>query len=180
MPKYLALLRGINVGGHKKIIMADLKTLFQKLGFSAITSYIQSGNIIFQCHEPDISKLEQLIEREIEKTYGFQVPVIVLTVSHLEKIVEENPFKPFDEDDISKIYYVFLKDVPQRKLVELFNEMKFQNEMFSIHKTYIYLKCMVGMGNAKLNTNLFEQKLKVKATARNHKTSLKLLELAKS
>jgi len=180
MPKYISLLRGINVGGHKKIIMADLKNVFQKLGFSAITSYIQSGNIIFQCHETDISKLEQQIEQEIERSYGFQVPVIVLTIPHLKKIVEENPFKPFDEIDNSKIFYVFLKDVPQRGLVELFNETNFENEKFFIHKDYIYLKCLAGMGKAKLNTNLFEQKLKVRTTARNHKTSLKLLELAQS
>ncbi|MBT8182253.1 MAG: DUF1697 domain-containing protein [Eudoraea sp.] len=180
MTKYIALLRGINVGGHKKIIMADLRILFQKLGFSDVASYIQSGNIIFHCHEPDISKLEQQIEQEIENTYGFKVPVIVLAASYLDKIIKDNPFKPFDEGDISKIFYVFLKDVPQKKLVELFNETEFQNERFSIHKDYIYLKCLAGMGKAKLNTNLFEQKLKVRATARNHKTSLKLLELAQS
>jgi len=180
MPKYIALLRGINVGGHKKIIMTDLKIIFKKLGFSEVTSYIQSGNVIFQSNEVDSLNLEHQIESAIEKAYGFLVPVIVLTITNLEKIVRDNPFKPFDGDDISKIYYVFLKDVPQRKAVELFNESKFQNERYFIHRNYIYLKCFAGMGKAKLNTNLFEQKLNVKATARNHKTTLKLLELSKS
>lgn len=178
MSKYIALLRGINVGGHKKIIMADLKILFQKLGFSDVASYIQSGNIIFQSKERDINKLENQIEQTIENVYGFRVPVLVITNLKLQKIVSKNPFKPFGKDEYSKIYYVFLKDVPQRKLVELFNEMEFQNERFFIQRDYIYLKCLAGMGKAKLSTNVFEQKLGVSATARNHKTTLKLLELA--
>lgn len=180
MPKYIALLRGINVGGHKKIIMADLKILFQKLGFSAVTTYIQSGNVIFQCDEVDSLKLENQIEISIEKAYGFQVPVMVLTKSKLQKILSDNPFKPIVEEDISKIYYVFLKDVAKRKEVELFNKTKYQNERFFIHRDYIYLNCLAGMGKAKLTTNIFEKGLGVKATARNHKTTLKLLELAGS
>lgn len=180
MTKYIALLRGINVGGHKKIIMSDLRILFQKLGFSDVATYIQSGNIIFHCHEPDISKLEQQIEQEIENTYGFRVPVIVLAASHLGKIIKDNPFKPFDEGDINKIFYVFLKDVPQKAAVELFNKTKYENERFFIQGDYIYLKCLAGMGKAKLTTNIFEKRLGVEATARNHKTSLKLLQLAQS
>jgi len=180
MPKYIALLRGINVGGHKKIMMADLRMIFEKSGFLAVRSYIQSGNVIFQSNDVDTKKLEQQIENALEKAYGFLVPVIVLTRSMLEKIVSENPFKPLDGDDTSKIYYVFLKDVPIRKTVELFEETKFQNERFFICKNHIYLKCLRGMGNAKLNNNLFEQKLQVKATARNHKTVSKLLEHCKS
>jgi len=180
MPKYIALLRGINVGGHKKIIMADLKMVFEKSGFLEAKSYIQSGNVIFQSNEVETKKLEHQIESALEKAYGYQVPVIVLTRSKLEKILSDNPFKPFEGDDTRKIYYVFLKDVPQRKVVELFNETKFQNERFFICKDYIFLKFLCGMGKAKLNTNLFEQKLQVKATARNHKTALKLLELVKN
>lgn len=178
MPKYIALLRGINVGGHKKIMMTDLKILFQKLGFSEVASYIQSGNIIFICNETNILKLEHQIEQAIEKAFGFQVPVMVLTQSKLQKIVSENPFKAFDEDDTSKIYYLFLKDVPQKAAVELFNKTKYENERFFIQGDYIYLKCLAGMGKAKLTTNIFEKRLGVEATARNHKTTLKLLELA--
>jgi len=180
MPKYIALLRGINVGGHKKIMMTDLRVIFEKSGFLAVRSYIQSGNVIFQSNEVDTKKLEKLIENALEKAYGFLVPVIILTRSKLEKIVSDNPFKPLEGDDTGKIYYVFLKDVPKRKTLELFKETKFQNERFFICKNYIYLKCLCGMGNAKLNNNLFEQKLQVKATARNHKTVSKLLELSKS
>jgi len=180
MPKYIALLRGINVGGHKKIKMTELKILFQELSFSEVVSYIQSGNVIFMCNETNILKLEHQIEQAIEKAFGFQVPVMVLTNSKLQKIVSENPFKPFDEDDINKIYYVFLKDLPQKAAVELFNKTKYKNERFFIQRDYIYLKCLAGMGKAKLTTNIFEKRLGVNATARNHKTTLKLLELADS
>lgn len=180
MPKYIALLRGINVGGHKKIIMADLKMHFEKIGFLEVKSYIQSGNVIFQSEELDTKKLEHLIESALEKAYGFLVAVIVLTRSKLEKIRSDNPFKPLEGNDVSKLYYVFLKVAPQRKLVELFNATKFKNERYFIGKDYIFLNCLCGMGKAKLNTNLFEQKLKIIATARNHKTVLKLLELSQN
>ena len=108
MPKYIALLRGINVGGHKKIMMADLRIIFEKFGFLAVRSYIQSGNVIFQSNEVDTKKLEKLIENALEKAYGFLVPVIILTRSKLEKIVIDNPFKPLDGYDTGKIYYVFI------------------------------------------------------------------------
>ena len=180
MSKYIALLRGINVGGHKKIKMTELKILFQKLSFSEVVSYIQSGNVIFMCNETNILKLEHQIEQSLEKAFGFQVPVMVLTNSKLQTILSENPFKPFDENDINKIYYVFLKDLPQKAAVELFNKTKYKNERFFIQRDYIYLKCLAGMGKAKLTTNIFEKRLGVNATARNHKTTLKLLELAGS
>jgi len=177
MPKYIALLRGINVSGRNKIIMSDLRILFEELGFSEVTSFIQSGNVIFRSEERDTKRLEQQIEIAIEKIYGFLVPVIVITKSKIEKILEENPFKPEQKGDDSKIYYVFLKDVPKKEAKESLEDLKFENERFFMSKDFIYLKCLIGMGDAKLNNNLFEQKLKVKATTRNHKTTTKLMEL---
>jgi uncharacterized protein (DUF1697 family) len=177
MPKYIALLRGINVSGRNKIIMSDLRALFEELGFSEVTTFIQSGNVIFYSDDPDTKRLEQQIEIGIEKIYGFLVPVIVITKSKIEKILAENPFKPEPEGDDSKIYYVFLKDVPKKEAKESLEGLKFENERFFISNDFIYLKCLIGMGNAKLNNNLFEQKLSVKATTRNHKTTKKLMEL---
>ena len=180
MHNYIALLRGINVGGRYKIIMADLRVLFGTLGFTEVTSYIQSGNIIFCSEESNGKKLEQRIEAAIENEYGYSVPVIMLKRSTLEKILGENPWKPLKDDELNKMYYVFLKESPESEVVAEFKESKFENEKFVICRDYIYLKCLRGMGKAKLTTNLLEKKLGVQATARNHKTALKLLELTKN
>lgn len=180
MHKYIALLRGINVGGRNKIIMAELRGLLGTLGFTEVTTYIQSGNIIFCSEESDGKKLEQRIERAIENKYGYSVPVIIFTRDKLEKILRDNPLKPLKEDELNKMYYVFLKELPERGAVAKFKESKFENEKYIIFRDHIYLKCLSGMGKAKLTTNLLEKKLCVQATARNHKTALKLLELAKN
>lgn len=180
MYKYIALLRGINVGGRNKIIMSDLRALFRAIGFTEVTTYIQSGNIIFRSKGAKSKELEQRIEREIERKYGYSVPVIVLTGNKLEKILGDNPLRPIKEDEFSKMYYVFLKEFPESEAVAKFKKNKYENEKYIVSEDYIYLKCLSGMGKARLTTNLLEKNLNVQATARNHKTALKILELTKN
>ena len=80
MTTYISLLRGINVSGQKLINMAALRKTYEKLGFRNVTTYVQSGNVIFTGNEIDLSELEQKISQEIEKDFGYEVPVIVLTL----------------------------------------------------------------------------------------------------
>ena len=87
---FLSILRGINVGGQKKIQMADLKLLYEELGFKNITTYIQSGNVIFQSKSD--KNLSKRIEQQIFKRYGFTVPVIMRTLDELRTLLDENPF----------------------------------------------------------------------------------------
>lgn len=178
METHIALLRGINVSGQKKIIMADLKVLFEQLGFHNIITYIQSGNVVFKSNKMVHYDLEEKIKQGISETFGFEVPVLVLTKKALEKITETNPFINEQEIEREKIYYVLLKESPDQLLANALQKETHSNEKFEITNTCVYLACLMGYGKSKCNNNFFEKKLKVSATTRNHKTIEKLLALA--
>lgn len=103
MTIYIALLRGINVSGHNKIKMVELKQLFNDLGFNEVTTYIQSGNVIFQSEELATNKIEQIIIEAIEKKFGYSIKVLVLTKNDLKTIFESNPFIQRENIDITKL-----------------------------------------------------------------------------
>lgn len=172
---YIALLRGINVSGQKKIKMADLRQVLEENGLKSVKTYIQSGNIIFDSEPVDRSALQEKIAIIIRQQFGFDVPTLVLRKNVVEHILKANPFH--EEAEENKLYYVLLKSTPKEVLVEQFNQLQFEHEGFKITDTCVYLFCKGGYGKAKLNNNLIENKLKVEATTRNHKTMLKLLEL---
>lgn len=175
---YIAFLRGINVGGHKKIKMVDLRNLMENIGFHDVSTYIQSGNLIFKSGIPDHRDLEYKISETILDHYGFDVSVVVKKRCELLRLVADNPFNvPKDIRD-NKIYFVLLKNKPEQEGVEALSTMKFDNEHLAITPTCVYLKCDLGAGKAKCNNNLIAHKLKVDATSRNHRTLMKILELS--
>ncbi|MBT8394848.1 MAG: DUF1697 domain-containing protein [Flavobacteriaceae bacterium] len=175
METYIALLRGINVGGHKKILMADLRRFFEKLNFKNVKTYIQSGNVIFQSNEEKIEVLESKIKGQILNEYGFEVSVLVKTHSEIEDILNICPFKEGKKD---KSYFIVLHSNPDKKLVNSTMEIKYPNEEFHIINSCVYIYYSLGSGKAKCGTNFFEKKLKVSATARNYNTLNKLVELS--
>jgi uncharacterized protein (DUF1697 family) len=175
MNTFIALIRGINVGGHKKILMADLKVLFESLGFEQVTTYIQSGNVVFKSTEK--VDLANKIAKVIESKYGFNVPVLVKKVSELSKIASKCPFS---DEKCKKSYFILLEESPLRENIELTNGFSNSDEEFYITNDCIYIYYAVGAGKAKMGINFFEKKLKVIATARNYRTMTKLLTLANS
>lgn len=172
---FIALLRGINVSGQKKIKMAELRETLTQSGLENVQTYIQSGNIIFDSQITDITTLEHTIHEAITKDFGFKVPTLVVNGNDIEKILEANPFAEKEEEN--RLYYVLLKQAPEKDLAVQFEELVFENEDFHITEKCVYLMCKKGYGNAKLNNNLIERKLKVEATTRNQKTMQKLLEM---
>ncbi|WP_136480264.1 DUF1697 domain-containing protein [Cognatitamlana onchidii] len=175
MKKYVALLRGINVGGQKKVPMALLKEVLTDAGLKAVQTYIQSGNVIFESLENDKEKLQDVIYDAIKTHFGFEVPNIVFTPNHLKTIFDACPFP---EEQKENSYFMILFKAPGVELVKSVETLSYPNETFVITKKAIYFYCSVGYGKAKLNNNFFERKLKVTATARNYKTMLKLLSLS--
>lgn len=177
MIKYIALLRGINVGGHKKILMADLKQLLKKYGFKNITTYIQSGNIIFETAITNKQEIIALIENAIQQKYGFEVPVILKTVEEYKQAVANNPFYKNNED-INTLHLTFLSTLPSNEDKKLTNSYNFAPDKFIILNDYIYLYIAGKYHETKLSNKFFETKLKLQTTTRNWKTVLKLLELS--
>ena len=168
-------MRGINVGGHKKILMADLRDFLENLNLKNVQTYIQSGNIVFQSSELNSTSLETLIENQILKQYGFDVPVLVKIQQELKSIFDSCPFS---EDKKVNSYFMLLLTSPKEELIEEMSLINYPNEEFYITKNCIYFYCSIGYGRTKFNSNFFEKKLKVTATARNYKTMAKLIELA--
>ncbi|MFD2563103.1 DUF1697 domain-containing protein [Aquimarina rubra] len=178
---YIALLRGINVGGHKKIKMADLKEMLEKLGFSDVVTYIQSGNIVFRDASGNIDLLETKIQTAIKNRFDFDVPVLIMTHNTLNEIFQKNPYTKrleSGEIDDKKMYFMLLCDQPDPLAVEELSKVSFDPEEFIITKNVIYLFAAIGYGKTKLHNNFFEKKLNCQTTTRNLRTLSKLLELS--
>lgn len=179
MTTYISILRGINVGGQKKIRMEDLKALYESLNFNDVITYIQSGNVIFKTVEKITSTdLQNTIEEAIQNKYGFHVPVIVKTVEEIQHTIKNNPFIEENNIDKEKLHVTFLAEVPAKSNLEKLHTYNFPPDRFLVIGKDIYLSCPVNYGNSKLSNNFFESKLKVTATTRNWRTVNTLLELA--
>ncbi|WP_041649705.1 DUF1697 domain-containing protein [Marivirga tractuosa] len=179
METKIAILRGINVGGKRKILMADLKTLMQNLGYENIQTYIQSGNLIFEAGERQQNdQLAENIESAILKQFDFQVPVIVLSKNEIESAIANNPFYTADAD-INKLHLTFLNKIPEQDKQEQLETVNYKPDQFKIMGKNVFIYCEGSYHKSKLTNAFFEKKLKVKATTRNWKTVLKLWELSR-
>lgn len=172
MNTYIALLRGINVSGQKKIPMAELRDLLSGVGLENVQTYIQSGNVLFQSSEENLQKLELKIHQAIASHFGFDVPVLVLSPEILQNIFDGCPFS---EEKKKNSYFTFLYDTPKQEAINEVADLNFPNEEFAISSNCIFFYSATGYGRAKCSNNFFERKLKVTATARNYKTMVKLL-----
>ncbi len=175
MKPYIALLRGINVGGHKKVPMADLRELLTKSGLENVKTYIQSGNVVFQSFEKSIQKLEQIIHEAIQSKFGFDVFILVRTREDLQRIFDDSPFS---EEKKKASYFTMLHDIPEVELVKEVSEKIYEEEEYEIINDCIYFYSEKGYGRAKFNMSFFERKLKTSATSRNYNTMVKLLSLS--
>jgi uncharacterized protein (DUF1697 family) len=178
MKTSIALLRGINVSGQKKVPMKELATLFEGLGFRNVKTYIQSGNVVFDHPAEKPALLSAKIEKQILKTFGFEVPVVIVSPEDLITAVKESPYVKGKSPETEKIYFIFTDSIPDAARVKEIEKVKFENEKFSVVGTVIHLWVANGYGNAKLNNNYFENKLKLKATTRNWKTVQALIDLS--
>ena len=177
MGKHIAFLRGINVSGQKKVPMAELRTVLSNGGLTDVKTYIQSGNIVFEGGNLSKKAMEVSIDTLIEKHFGFEVPVLIKSTTDLYQMLKNNPYKDIEELQSNKVYFVLLFQSPDQEKVSVFKEEQYPNEVWEIVGNCLYLKCIEGYGKAKLNNNLVERKLGVRATTRNYRTMKKLLEM---
>ena len=174
MIAHISMLRGINVGGKNRIKMEELRELYETLGFENVQTYVQSGNVIFESTDADITKIANRIEKKIKGVTGLDIPVFIRTRSEFQGLVKNTPFAG---KDTTKLHVTFLSEVPQYLPVDEINAAKARNEEFSISGREIYLYCPNGYGITKLSNNFFERKLNVLATTRNWNTVNVLLSM---
>lgn len=174
--RYIALLRGINVGGNTMIKMLELRETFEALGFEDVVTYINSGNLAFDTKKSDDTKLATKIEKAIEKDFGKQIPVMVRAQPEIEKILTANPFDGKFESH-KEMHVLFMRDeMPADKAKQLL-ELSTDDEQFAIVGREIFAHLKLGVANSLLGKGFIEKKLKVPITARNWRTVEKLAEL---
>ncbi len=173
----IAILRGINVGGKRKILMNDLKLLCKKMGLKDVHTYIQSGNLIFKS-EKHPTELEKELEKTIAENYGFQIPIIILKATDLQNAVAKNPFLS-EVNDTKQLHLTLLKEKPKQESIDKILSYNFEPDQFKIDHKNVFLWCKGKYHQSKLSTNFFEKNLNVQATTRNWNTILKLLQMTK-
>lgn len=172
MTLYIALLRAINVSGKNIIKMAELKQMFESMGFGKVQTYIQSGNVLFEADaEPAV--LRERIEAEIERVFGLTVTVILRTPAELDGVVSRCPFTEVDQ-----LYVVYLEGEPTEAGIARLKEFPCQSEQWQIRGQELYVVYGEGAHKSKLTNALIEKRLGMASTARNWRTTLKLVELA--
>jgi uncharacterized protein (DUF1697 family) len=178
MATYIAILRGINVSGQKKVNMYELKDLFSALNFKNVKTYIQSGNVVFNADTTGLSQISAHIEQKIVEKYGFAVPVLIKTYPEMISIIHHNPFLNEPDIDTTKLHVTFLYDEPLPSNVDKTNGFHYEPDRFIISGREVYVFCLKGYGRTKLHNNFFESKLKVAATTRNWQTVNELTKMA--
>ena len=176
MQSWVALFRGINVGGHRKLPMKELAAELEELGLREVRTYIQSGNVVFKSDESDGRRLADRIAMSVESNHGFAPRVMVLTVDEVRAAVMANPFKA-GENAPKLLHLYFLDEAPPSPDLDAMQRLKGDSESFELAGKVLYLHTPDGYGTSRLAERL-ERLLGVAATARNWRTVAKILELA--
>lgn len=178
MSALVSMLRGVNVGGHNKIKMTELKALYESLGFSNVQTYIQSGNVVFETEERGDERLSKKIGAAIEKKFGFCPEVVVRTADEMREIVKRNPFAKRKDIEPGKLLVLFLASDPGKAARDTVAKIEAKEELKPIGSE-IYIYFPDGQGNSKLKFGLIEKACgKIASTGRNWNTVEKLTGMA--
>ncbi|HLN60655.1 MAG TPA: DUF1697 domain-containing protein [Symbiobacteriaceae bacterium] len=177
MTTYIALLRGINVGGHNIIKMADLRTMLERMGLGFVQTYIQSGNVVFQSEEAE-EPLRRAMEEEIKRVFGFDVPVALRTAAELRAILARCPYPAENLLPGESLLVSLLAAAPSPEGVDRLGAVSHEPDEFRLLGRELYLLCRQPIHKSKLTNQFFEKKLGVPVTARNWQTMTKLAALA--
>ena len=173
---YVALLRGVNVGGRSKVAMAELRNVFLDVGCTDVRTYIQSGNVVFRCKRSAGSVAGEVAAR-LAASHELDVAVIVRSSRELDEVVDRNPFGGRARDE-SKLHVTFLAGNPPKQSVAATRARSFSPDEFWVLDREVYVYCPNGYGRTKINNTFFERSLGVAATTRNWNTVTTLARMA--
>ena len=175
MPRYVALLRAINVGG-RRVKMDHLREIFGAPGFANVETFIASGNVIFDSETEDTETLERKIEDHLRESLGYEVATFVRTASELENI---SRYRPFDSSDLdaegTSLYIAFLQDKPNAEAEQKLTTYRTEVDDFRVHGREIYWLCRKKISESAFSGALLEKTLGMSATMRNATTIEKLV-----
>jgi uncharacterized protein (DUF1697 family) len=176
MKTYIALFRGINVGGKNLLPMKVLKELLESLDLQQVRTYIQSGNAVFQGEQAADARLAESISAEIKKIHGFEPRVLLLKSEELTGAIQSNPF-PDAEPKPQTLHLGFLTAVPEKPDLDALENFRGESERFALKGKVFYLHAPEGIGRSKLAAQA-ERLLGVAMTVRNWRTVNKLMAMA--
>jgi uncharacterized protein (DUF1697 family) len=173
MRSYVALLRGINVGAHNRVPMADVRSLMAGLGYEDVRTHLQSGNVIFRAPDAATADVERAIADRLEADLGLPVAVLVRTDDEFREVVAGNPVVG---EDPARLMVLFLSEPLGHKLTEI-DPARYAPEVFALRPAEIYLYCATGILESPLLKLFSERRLGCAVTARNWRTVTRIAEL---
>ncbi len=176
MQTFIALFRGINVGGNTILPMRDLAKVLEGLGLKNVKTYIQSGNAVLQSPSANAAELARKITTAIEKECGIAPQVLLLGFKELHAAITANPF-PQGERDPKSLHLFFLDSIPRKPDLATLESIQTEREQFKLIKQVFYLHAPDGIGRSKLAAKV-EKALGVTVTARNWRTVNALASIA--
>lgn len=171
--RYVALLRGINVGGNNRIAMADLRALLAGLGYTDVATLLQSGNAVFTASETSPAAVARAVEAAITKELGLTVRVVTRTGAEIDRVLAHSPLADVATDP-SKHLVTFLSEAPDKAKVAAMDPADFAPELFVVKDREIYMWFPDGIRDAKLGRIAWDKRFGVVATGRNWNTVTKL------
>ena len=175
--QYLALLRGINVGGNNIIKMADLKACFESMGLTDVVTYIQSGNVIFKSAEKDKAKLTKKIEVGLSERFNYEARLVVISYKQLKQAVDESPRGFGKQPDKFRCDVIFLKEPLTAKEAMKNVSMKEGVDSGSAGKDVLYFSRLTARASSSHLTKIISTPMYQYMTIRNWNTTTKLLAL---
>jgi len=170
MNKYVAFLRGVNVGGHTILKMSELKQMFESVGLENVQTYIQSGNVIFESKEIDAARLEKRIERQLEKATGKEIRLFVRTMRQVKSIANQKLYTPKDNQTV---HVVILNKTPNKKLQKALISLNSEADDFTVKGREAY-NLRRDREKSVFSNNFIEKILGIPATTRNLTTIKKI------
>jgi uncharacterized protein (DUF1697 family) len=174
---YVALLRGINVGGKHKLAMRDLKKIFEQAGCANVATHIQSGNVIFEASRTIAAAVPGAVQWAIEKHAGFATPVIVRSAGQMRAIIDHNPYAK--DSDANRLHVMFLSNEPAATAVASLGRLRGHPDDFTVSGSNIYLRLLNGVAGTKLTNAWFDRELETISTGRNWRTTTRLEQLVR-
>lgn len=174
MPRYIAFLRAINVGGHNTVKMEFLRHLFESLGFSNVETFIASGNIVFETTSKNAQALELEIEKGLREALGYEVATFIRTGTELAAIANYKPFSQSDLDGAAALNIAFLADGLDDKSSQKLMALRTDIDDFHVHGREIYWLCRKRQSGSKISNAVLEKALGQKSTLRGANTVKKM------
>jgi len=170
---YVALLRGINVGAHNRVPMADVRSLMTRLGYSDVRTHLQSGNVVFRGPDAPVAEVERAIADRLEADLGLPVAVLARTDEEFREVVADNPVVG---EDPARLMVLFLAEPAGHKLADI-DPARYAPEVFAVRPAEIYVYCAIGVLESALLKLFSDRRLGCAVTARNWRTVTRIAEL---